>query len=304
MVGADKKQTVAAVVVTYNRKELLRQCLGGILSQTRAVDAIYVVDNASTDGTDRMIADEFVGKVLYVRLAENTGSSGGFHYGMKLAYEAGYDWIWVMDDDTRPLPGTLGGLLHAAMSSPHVAAAGPAKLDHTGGAWVGECIIDVSGRCVRPPHRESYRQDAAEVDYIAFPGLLISSTAIGRVGLPRSELFLWYDDAEYCCRLKRSGRLLLVPTVHVVHPGPIHSSAGAPADQVWRHYYLHRNLIYLRSQLIPRRSAPGLLWSTLRQGAGILLKKDAKLRRLRVLAAATFDGFCGRMGRGPRWLHS
>jgi rhamnopyranosyl-N-acetylglucosaminyl-diphospho-decaprenol beta-1,3/1,4-galactofuranosyltransferase len=66
-VSENKHETVAAVVVTYNRKELLRQCLGGILAQTRPVDAIYVVDNASTDGTDQMIAAEYADRVIYER---------------------------------------------------------------------------------------------------------------------------------------------------------------------------------------------------------------------------------------------
>lgn len=87
---------VAAVVVTYNRKELLRECLQALLNQTRPLDEIIVVDNASTDGTDQMIPEEFP-QITHVRLPENIGGAGGFHEGMKLAYEKGHDWIWVMD---------------------------------------------------------------------------------------------------------------------------------------------------------------------------------------------------------------
>lgn len=85
---------VAAVVVTYNRKELLRECLNALLNQTRPLDEIIVIDNASTDGTQEMIAKEFP-YITYVLMSENIGGAGGFHEGMKLAYEKGYDWIWV-----------------------------------------------------------------------------------------------------------------------------------------------------------------------------------------------------------------
>jgi|YelNatPaOPRAMG01_1025707.scaffolds.fasta_scaffold60829_1 rhamnopyranosyl-N-acetylglucosaminyl-diphospho-decaprenol beta-1,3/1,4-galactofuranosyltransferase len=107
----DKHETVAAVVVTYNRKDLLRQCLDGILRQTRPVDAIYVVDNASTDGTGQMIAAEYADRVIYERLPENTGGAGGFHHGMKRPYEDGHDWIWVIDDDVVHDPDCLKALL-------------------------------------------------------------------------------------------------------------------------------------------------------------------------------------------------
>jgi len=100
--AAERIETVAAVVVTCNRRELLAQCLDALLAQTRPVDAIYVIDNASTDGTSEMIAKRYTGRIIYERLPENTGGAGGFHHGIKRAYEAGYDWIWAMDDDCIP----------------------------------------------------------------------------------------------------------------------------------------------------------------------------------------------------------
>ncbi|MER3603731.1 MAG: hypothetical protein C4298_08345, partial [Thermus sp.] len=87
-------ERVCAVVVTYNRKELLRECLETLRGQTRKVDHILVVDNASTDGTEEVLRAEFP-EVEVLRLPENQGSSGGFHEGMKRAYEEGFDWLWL-----------------------------------------------------------------------------------------------------------------------------------------------------------------------------------------------------------------
>ncbi|MFX5615039.1 glycosyltransferase, partial [Acinetobacter baumannii] len=78
-----------------------RECLQSVLSQTRAPDHVLVVDNASTDGTGEMLKEEFP-EVEVLRLPENQGGAGGFHEGIKRAYEAGYDWIWLMDDDGLP----------------------------------------------------------------------------------------------------------------------------------------------------------------------------------------------------------
>lgn len=103
-------ERVCAVVVTYNRKELLRKCLAALKSQTRKPDHILVVDNASTDGTPEMLKEEFP-QVEVLRLPENQGSAGGFHEGMNRAYEEGWDWIWIMDDDALPEPTALERLL-------------------------------------------------------------------------------------------------------------------------------------------------------------------------------------------------
>lgn len=108
-----RDNTVCAVVVTYNRKNLLLECLEAIRRQTRPVDAIYIIDNASTDGTPEVLKEngyipelppfnlsepyEIEHKisnlvdgnpinVFYVRMYENTGSAGGF-------YEVNYIFI-------------------------------------------------------------------------------------------------------------------------------------------------------------------------------------------------------------------
>src|ERR1039458_6670043 len=106
--------TVAAVVVAFNRKVLLAECLGGLLGQTRPLDAIYVIDNASTDGTEGYLRDAKLldePKIHYTSLPRNVGGAGGFALGMETAFSAGYAWIWLMDDDAEPFPDALEKLL-------------------------------------------------------------------------------------------------------------------------------------------------------------------------------------------------
>ena len=94
---------VVAVVVTYNRRELLLEALAAVQAQSRAPDAVIVVDNASTDGTAAAVRARFPAARL-AGLASNTGGAGGFAYGMALALADAADLIWVMDDDTVPEP--------------------------------------------------------------------------------------------------------------------------------------------------------------------------------------------------------
>ena len=135
----NKSNTVCAVLVTYNRKDLLLECLDGLLKQTIPIDAIYIIDNASTDGTESLLkTNKYISslppvdllepyeshltfvieepntaskgvqileskvEIYYVRMNENTGGAGGFNEGMQRAYSKGYDWLWIMDDDAEP----------------------------------------------------------------------------------------------------------------------------------------------------------------------------------------------------------
>ena len=103
---------VAAVVVTYNRRDLLLESLAAVLAQTRAPDKVIVVDNASEDGTAAAVRDKFPA-VHLAELRRNSGGAGGFAGGMALALADGADLIWLMDDDTVPEPGALSALLSA-----------------------------------------------------------------------------------------------------------------------------------------------------------------------------------------------
>ena len=101
----------AAVVVTYNRKELLKECIDSLLKQEGAACDIIVVDNASSDGTAELVRDEYnIPKVIYTNTGANLGGAGGFQYGVKKAVLLGYEYVWIMDDDTLPQSTALDKL--------------------------------------------------------------------------------------------------------------------------------------------------------------------------------------------------
>ena len=104
----------AGVVVTYNRKDELIKNIKSILSQSYVVDKYYIIDNHSSDNTEQMLKDEGILDdhiIQYVYLEENIGGSGGFYTGLKMAYEDGYDFICLMDDDGRPADNKMMEIL-------------------------------------------------------------------------------------------------------------------------------------------------------------------------------------------------
>ena len=107
-------QTVAVVVVTFNRADLLAGMLDGLAAQTHPPDAVYVVDNASTDHTRALLEARAAVGDLPLHLThspDNLGGAGGFHLGLRQAYVDGFDRIWLMDDDVVPAPDCLAVLM-------------------------------------------------------------------------------------------------------------------------------------------------------------------------------------------------
>ena len=116
---------VLAIVVTYNRLDMLKGCLSCLMEQTYPCD-ILIVDNASTDDTgdwcrallsSGKVSDHpaaALHRIIYENTGANIGGAGGFNYGMKKCVELGYDYAWVMDDDSFAEPDCLEKLAQAA----------------------------------------------------------------------------------------------------------------------------------------------------------------------------------------------
>ena len=97
-----------AVVVSYNRRALLSECITALRNQTQKLDAILVVNNGSTDDTEQWLKEQT--DVIFIT-QKNLGSSGGFNAGISWAYKNGYSWIWCMDDDGYPKEDALQNIL-------------------------------------------------------------------------------------------------------------------------------------------------------------------------------------------------
>ena len=119
-------RNVTAIVVTYNRLPLLKQCLAALRAQTVQGFTVLLVDNASTDGTADYIKTLAMPGLVCRNPGENLGGAGGFAYGIRAAAELGCEAVWIMDDDTLPEPDALAALLAADAA-------------HEAGIWIGIC---------------------------------------------------------------------------------------------------------------------------------------------------------------------
>ncbi|MGY3213790.1 glycosyltransferase family 2 protein [Mucilaginibacter sp. HD30] len=238
-------EKIAAVIVTYNRFELLKQCVSALQAQTTPVDDIIIVNNGSTDGTTEWLAHQRQFRVIN---QTNSGSGGGFYTGIKTADERDYTWVWLMDDDGYPAKNCLEKLIEAAVKNPEVSVWGCIVLDRDNTARLAfDC----------PAITTDEGKMNLSVEYVDnwapfFNGILLSGRIIKKVGYPDPRLFIWGDEMEYFQRIVNSRAIIksttkalffhpkdrLYDTMYkgeYVYDGPIN----------WKGYCFFRNRAYL-----------------------------------------------------------
>lgn len=244
---------IAAVVVTYNRLDLLKESLAAVERQTLLTDRIIVINNNSTDGTTEYL--ESLDKSLYdvVNLEKNIGGAGGFSLGIKIAVTQGYDLVWVMDDDTIPYPTALQRLVDAFSLSDNVGFAVSKAVWIDGKPHKMNCPgFDVASRD-REIMFNSYSTPgipAFSIRSATFVSMLISAKAVKAVGLPIADFFIWADDIEFSSRIVSAGFLGLYVDNSVVCHKTADNYFGhpqvSPPESAWKFYYQARNTSYMR----------------------------------------------------------
>jgi len=241
--------SIGVVIVTYNRLEKLKVALQSYEAQICRPQYILVVDNHSTDGTEDYLESWEQGgheiKRRFLRLKENTGGSGGFYDGLKVAEAMEADWIWVADDDAYPEKECFQILVN------HMKRYGDGGISALCGAVYTKDQIDTwhrrrfGKRCgvVRVENRISaveYKKEFFELDIFSYVGTLIKKEAIIEAGLPLKDFFISYDDSEHSIRVRKQGKILCLPNAKVIH-----DTMDVDEDIItWKKYYALRNKVY------------------------------------------------------------
>lgn len=242
---------VTAVLVAYNRRELLRESLEALAAQSRPVDRLVVVDNASDDGT-REVAEELLeawgARARLIPLTANTGGAGGFAVGIAAAIaEDGIDWVWVMDDDTVPGPDALAEALAAheryRVSGRDDLAVMGSRVVWTDGDEHPMNTPKAKIRASAGERRRAAEADGMEIRSISFVSAFLRAARVRELGLPLADYFLWNDDFEYSARLLRGARGLYVPGSVVTHKTVKRGSSDQ--DPGPRFYYEVRNKLWV-----------------------------------------------------------
>lgn len=286
---------IYAIVVTYNRKEVLVECLEALKGQTRSLQKIVVIDNASTDGTNELFNNND-SLIFYYRLEQNTGGAGGFSIGLKLAVELGADFCWIMDDDVIPKPEALQKL-EVAMPN----------LD--GWGFLCSRVVGVNGRSMNTPEPdfragpnnypiwdEKLIDGAIRVRSSTFVSVLIPADKIIELGLPFRQMFIWGDDGEYTYRLSNVSAGYLIAESIVLHKREGQKKLSLIQEsnlgRIKNYYYYYRNNYFLCRKHKERKDIYMYLYSSFRNLILILVSRGVVMRwtKLTVLVKGLWAG--------------
>lgn len=281
-------RSIAAVVVTYNRADVLPRCLDAILAQEGAsADCVLVLDNGSTDNTPEVLAGYSDRGVVRLDAGANTGSAGGFHLGVYEAVMRGYDLVWIMDDDVVPDPGALAALLDADRE--------------LGGDWgfLSSVAYWKDGTPCRPNiqkkglftfvGQDDYAKPLVRVRIAAMASLMLRAEVVREVGLPMAEYFFYTDDYEYTWRVSEVRPCYMVTASTVLHAMAGNQKpnlATDSADRLWRYRYLYRNDASFYRKLGPK----GWAYLVLKVGYTVFRVLAKRQRGKRERASILYNG--------------
>lgn len=280
---------VAAILVTYNRLELLKKSINALENQSFPLEHIIIINNNSNDGTDSYL-EKYRGnkKYIVVNSNENLGGAGGFNLGMKKAYNnTDDDYFWIMDDDTIPEVEALQNLLNSAnflndqfgylCSNVYWKDGTASNIPKTSNSWTRHA-----------------KEGLVETTEATFVSVFTTRIAVRKVGFPISDIFIWGDDTEYTLRLCRYKKSYLVVNSLVLHKSAQKTVnltlVSDDSERLPRYFYLIRNVMYIRKKYY-NDSLIKLTIKHLKIAYNILLRSnDRKLKRLKILSKGYIAG--------------
>lgn len=287
--GDVSDKSVVAVVVTFNRKILLRESLLALLKSNYENLKMVVVDNASTDGTYDFVKDIIFknpDKIKYFNTGENVGGAGGFNFGIKKALEMNADYIWLMDDDCIVEENSLSELANAARN-----------LNDDFGFLSSKVLWEDGSLSAMNVQRRGFsdkkfdcNRTRQKIRLASFVSLFLNSKAVEMVGLPYKDFFIWGDDWEYTYRLSETFNCYYIAESVVHHKSNVNVGVDISCetdDRLKRYFYYYRNegYFYRKSGLM------GFLYYLLKVDYHIFKvlfsKCKSKKQRLKIL----FKGF-------------
>ncbi|NAS19301.1 glycosyltransferase [Clostridium butyricum] len=281
-------KSVSAIIVTYNRKEMLLECINSLKNQSYSIDEIIIINNCSTDGTTDMLK-EFKETLTIINLDKNIGGAGGFNNGIKYAYNKGYDLFWLMDDDTIPENNALEILLDEYAVLNENENIGFLASDVL---WKDKkpCLMNI----VTPlsVFNEFIERGNVKIQKATFVSLLLTKQAVKKCGLPIKEFFIWADDAEFTYRVSKVFDNYLIGKSKVIHKMNYNMNADIVKDnnRIERYYYEYRNKFYNRKKW-GGKAVLLHLFDLLKTIVNIILKSDKnKLKKIGVLFKGTIAG--------------
>jgi len=243
-------KVILAVVVTYNRRELLERCINYLQKQSRLPDHILVINNGSTDDTEEMLK----ARGIHYITQDNVGSAGGWYRGIQYALKEGFDAVWLMDDDGYPDIESLNILEQALQPGVACVSSVVLREDKPTHFVFPFSVLnknDLPAVFACPRKISSLKRLSKIANGGMYPfahlfnGALVSTEAIKQIGNINRDFFIYGEEVDYLFRLRRFGPVYSVLAAHHFHP----DVNSRPYTPIKIYYYIKNTLILNRRYL-------------------------------------------------------
>lgn len=292
--------TVAAVIVTYNRKQLLMENLDGLMMQTYQMDSIIIVDNASNDGTENALKEKGYFERLpldYIMMEYNSGGAGGFSYGVQYAYKKGFDFIILMDDDGRPYNcRTIENLCEKAEEI-YLSKSKLLMLNALV-TYDGEHLSFGFGYTDEEINIAQKNNEVLMDSISPFNCTLISKELVAKIGVPRADFFISCDEREYNNRAKMNNAFIATVAKSIyLHPQA--KDIVVCLGKKWYETFStpFKEYYYTRNRICIEKNVKTTLHDFIERIYVITKLEDQKAKRYYYCVKAVFDAVFNRMGK-------
>jgi GT2 family glycosyltransferase len=222
---------VSVIIVNWNTKDLLRNCLQSVIDQTKARHEIVVIDNSSTDGSAAMVKAEFP-EVVLIANSDNRGFAGANNQGLAIATGA---HVLLLNPDTIVLDGAIDTMLAWLARHPDVGGVGCQVLEGPGVIQrtcfadpnpINQLIIEMGLMRLadyipffgRPWYLSWDRKSQRDVDVVSGMFLLVPRPVLETVGPLDDAFFVFAEEADWCRRIRNAGyRCVFAPEAQIIH---------------------------------------------------------------------------------------
>jgi len=285
---------IALVIVTFNRCHLLSEMIDSVLKMTLTPEKIFVIDNNSQDDTKKIV-DGFVSKnetlFEYYNTGYNSGGAGGFAIGSKMAVAAGYEYIWMADDDIAFDKYCLERLV-PQLSQNKITQ--PMRFNTDGScAEISATVYNLSNPFFLRPKRQTvadiYTESKKKYDIVSIPfeGPVIPAEIFKKIGFPDERFFIFNDDLDFSIRALKAGfGIECLADAKIIRKIKFEQSL---ALKTWKSYFMFRN--YFRVQKMYKENS--LIWLRMYGvliGAALYQICTLDLKNLKTLISSFKDG--------------
>lgn len=266
---------LSVVVLNYNGWRDTVACVESLKKLDRRPDEVVVVDNRSTDDSEARLREACPG-VTVLQSGANLGFAGGNNVGIRAALASGAEAVWLLNNDATAHHQALGALEAALERDRGVGAVG-SRIFHADRPEVLQCY---GGGWAHPLTGRSSEFKApvpvARLDYLTGCSLFVRREAFERVGLLDEGFFMYFEDAEFGFRLRRSGYRLAIADDSVIwHKGGATRKPGA-LESAWR----TQSLLRFQRACAPSYPAAAMVSTSLRALAMARRREWTQLGRL------------------------